>query len=152
MLTMRRAMACSMMRSTVGRGGRGSSAGRRAGLALWPVEGAAACLRADDSGRGGRLICWRWIVAGGGQGEVADAAAGQPCLAARLVGDAVAVVEGGAFFRPDDTASGRGAGLRLRRLTPAGVAQGGLGPALPGQGCLAKSLAGDMRVITVQAC
>ena len=56
------------------------------------------------------------------------------------------------IYRPDDTASGRGAGLRLRRLTPAGVAQGGLGPALPGQGCLAKSLAGDMRVITVQAC
>ena len=74
-----------MMRSRVGGGGRGSGAGRPAGLALWPVEVAAVCWRGDDSGRGGRLICWRWIVAGGGQGEVADAAAGQPCLAARLV-------------------------------------------------------------------
>ena len=40
----------------------------------------------------------------------------------------------------------RGAGLSLRRLTPAGVAQGGLGLALPGQGCLAKSLAGKVTV------
>ena len=51
------------------------------------------------------------------------------------------LVEGGVvFYRPDDTASGRGAGLSLRRLIPAGVAQGGLGLALPGQGCLAKKV------------
>ena len=99
--------------------------------------------------------------AGVAQGGLGPALPGQGCLAKSLAGDVLVAVAhrvsaiakaAAPFFHSHGTAS-VAAGCWPESpafVTPAGVAQGGLGLALPGQGCLAKSLAGKVTVAAVE--